>query len=489
MSARTASNWLPWLLKDSVVYGGAAALNKALALITFPILTRSFSVADYGAMDLFNVTANLLALAIVWGLDSAAIRFMAETDDQRTQRGIVSAALALQAGLSVVVVLLLVLGAGELAEQISAHPHAHELLLLVALQVPLLVLGNFSQGLLKWTFRRRAYLIVTIGPTVVTAAGVWLMARAGVLGLVHLFAFVLAVRCLFGLVGLWLCRGWLAWSPALVPLRRLVRFALPIGLVCVTGALVPFVERMAVVSIVGDAELGIYAVGATFAGLAALPINAFQTAWGPFSLSIFKHERAGEIFSSVARLTALVIFPLCLVLAGIAAPAIELLASAKYLSAAVVVFPLTLGLAIQGLGYVLEIGMFFAKRSDLSAWAYVAYLAGAFAGVALLAEPFGIVGVACALTLGQAARTVVACVLAERVHPLNWPAAALLLPPLLTIGAYAACTLAIPPDQPALFAALCVGSGALLALVGWRHLFSAAERRNLVAVIRPAASS
>jgi hypothetical protein len=155
----------------------------------------------------------------------------------------------------------------------------------------------------------------------------------------------------------------------------------------------------------------------------------------------------------------------------------------------VVDFPLTLALAIQGLGFVLEIGMFFAKRSDLSAWAYVAYLAGAFGGMALLAKPFGIVGVACALVVGQAARTVIACVLSEKVHPLHWPAVPLALMPLATVGAYVACTLAVPQAQGAVFAALCTTSAVALTLAGWRQLFSAEERRSLVAVLRPAAAN
>jgi len=52
---------LKFLARDSVVYGGAAAISRAFALITFPLLAQHFSVADYGIIDLFSIVGNFIA--------------------------------------------------------------------------------------------------------------------------------------------------------------------------------------------------------------------------------------------------------------------------------------------------------------------------------------------------------------------------------------------------------------------------------------------
>ena len=47
---------LKFLLSDTVVYGLGGALNKVLALFTFPLLTRYFSVEQFGVIDLLNTS-------------------------------------------------------------------------------------------------------------------------------------------------------------------------------------------------------------------------------------------------------------------------------------------------------------------------------------------------------------------------------------------------------------------------------------------------
>jgi O-antigen/teichoic acid export membrane protein len=81
---------LRFLTRDSLVYGGAFASNAALSLITFPLLTQHFSVADYGLVDFFTVAAGLLAIAFVFWQDSAVARFFYEYRDVKRRRQIVS---------------------------------------------------------------------------------------------------------------------------------------------------------------------------------------------------------------------------------------------------------------------------------------------------------------------------------------------------------------------------------------------------------------
>lgn len=77
---------LKFLARDTAIYGLGGALNKAIALITFPLLARHFSVQDYGLIDLLNTTVVLLVTLLVFGQDSAVVRFFYEDTDTEYRR-------------------------------------------------------------------------------------------------------------------------------------------------------------------------------------------------------------------------------------------------------------------------------------------------------------------------------------------------------------------------------------------------------------------
>lgn len=61
------SNILKGLAKDSIIYGLGDGLSKLGSLILVPILSRMFLPADYGIIDLINLS--YLFLFIVVGLN------------------------------------------------------------------------------------------------------------------------------------------------------------------------------------------------------------------------------------------------------------------------------------------------------------------------------------------------------------------------------------------------------------------------------------
>jgi O-antigen/teichoic acid export membrane protein len=78
-----------FLLRDAILYGGAAAISKAFALITFPLLARHFSVEDYGVLDYFLVLGALLPIFFIFGQDSAVARFFYEYEKTDIRRQLI----------------------------------------------------------------------------------------------------------------------------------------------------------------------------------------------------------------------------------------------------------------------------------------------------------------------------------------------------------------------------------------------------------------
>lgn len=412
---------LGFLLKDAVLYGGAAAISKAFALITFPLLARHFSVAEYGVLDYYIVLAGFLATFVIFGQDNAVARFFYEHEETVERRQLITQSLLFQlVGLALFVPVLW-FGAGWLTTLLIDAPDRVFLFKIVLLQLPFLVLINFSQNLLKWTFSRARFLTMSLGFTVEQTSLLVIAVLVFDVGLQGVLLVGLITSALFGALGLFFVRQWLTRPKDFRHLRICSPpFAIPYGVICVAAAFSPALERTLTDTLLGERNW--VCMPATNIGEApiGLLVSAFQTAWGPFSLSLYKQADAGHTYNWVLKLFALGMCIAALILTLLAPPLIHFLATDRYSGAAIVVFPLAMGLAIQATSWITEIGIGISKRSYLNLYAYAIAVVATLGGILLLVPRLGLLGVGLGVMIGHASKALISSWLAQRAHPLPW---------------------------------------------------------------------
>lgn len=273
---------LGFLRKDTALYGGAAAVSSLLALITFPLLARNFSLTDYGVLDYFLVLVSFLAITFVFGQDSAVARYFYEREDTTERRQLISQSLLFQFADLALLLPMLWMGADWIAGFLIATPDGVRLFRIVLLQLPFLLLISFTQGLLKWTFARNQCLIMAIGFAVLQTASLAVAVLVFNVGLEGVLLVGLSTNAIFGVLGLFFIRKWVVVPCGMERLREMLPYAAPIGIVCVVGAFSPTLERTLIVDLIGVESLGLYAVASKIDVLAGLVVSAFQTAWAPF---------------------------------------------------------------------------------------------------------------------------------------------------------------------------------------------------------------
>jgi O-antigen/teichoic acid export membrane protein len=467
---------LQFLLRDATLYGGAAAVNKVFALITFPLLARHFSVEDYGALDYFLVLAGPLATFFIFGQDSAVARYYYEYEETDTRRQLISQSLVFQLSGLALLLPMLWLGSEWLTAFMIATPDRVLLFKIVLLQLPFLLLINFSQNILKWTFARTQFLAISLGHTAVQACLLVLAVLVFDVGILGVLVVSLATTTVFGVFGLFFVRKWLTRPGDFGHLREMLPFALPYGVICVIGAFSPALERTLTDSLLGIESLGLYAVGTKLAMLIGLLVSAFQITWGPFSLSLYKQTDAVHTYNWVFKLFTLAMCIAVLALTLLAKPLILLLASDRYLGAVFVVFPLTMGLAIQATSWITEIGISISKRSHLSMYAYGVAILVTLGSILLFTPIFGLLGVGLGVLLGQIAKAVTGSWLAQQAYPLRWQyTPVVLLMTLTMVSGFASIWLS--EYLGALEGSLLLGGTMFLVIgVGWLALFSQNER-------------
>lgn len=411
---------LSFLFKDSMLYGGADAFGKAFTLITFPILTRHFSVSEYGLFDIFMVAAAMLGSFFVFGQDSAVARFFYEYEKKRVRKEIISLSLFYQFSWLIFIIPIVWIFSDKIGPLLSDAKSSQNLLKLILLQVPFLVLINFSINLLKWTFSRTKFLIISIGISVFKVTALVIGIKYYNISVQEALLIILGVVSIFGILGFLFIRKWLVLPKSTIYLNRLIRYAAPLGIIAVTGAFVPVMERSLVNSLVGSIELGLYAAGSKIAFICMLLVGAFQTAWGPFSLSIYKQNDAITTYNMVLKAFTTLMCMFVLVLSAVATPFIILLSSAEYSAASVIVFPLAMGIVIKAVSWITEVGISFSKKSHLNIYNYSVFIIVTLSGIYIFTSYYGMLGVALGVLAGHIGKSLTASFLSFKAYPLAW---------------------------------------------------------------------
>jgi O-antigen/teichoic acid export membrane protein len=411
---------LGFLLKDSALYGGAAAISKAFALITFPILARHFTVTEYGVLDYYLVLASLLSTFFVFGQDSAVARYFYEYEGTEDRRQLISQSLLFQIVGLVLLIPFLWVGAEWLVNLIVDANHGVLFLRIILLQLPFLLLINFSKNLLKWTFRRTHFLLISLGYTVVQVCLLVVAVYVFDVGIAGVLFVILVTSVIFGLLGLYFIREWLARPCNLNRLIEMFPYAIPIGVICVASAYLPAMERTLTHLLLGPTNLGYYAAATKIAMLVSLLVGAFQTAWGPFSMSLYKQENAAHTFNLVFKLFALGVCLGTLFITLLSQTLINFLATTRYSDSIIVVFPLVMGLSIQAISWITEVGIGISKRSYLNLYSYSISILSTLLSIWLLAPIFGLIGVGIGALVGQIVKAIVASWLSQQAYRLPW---------------------------------------------------------------------
>lgn len=464
------------LFGQAMVYGVAGVLSRASGLITFPILSKSMGIEQFGTLDYFMTLANLIAVLAMFGLESAAVRFYfaAESDEERFKQ------LSRVASMQCVPLLILLaasLGALALALPDSERPDSF-LVALVLAQAFLSVLMAHFQYIMIWRKQRKDYLISTLGQTALTVVALVWVCHGRSATAVEVLAVLLVVRALSIAHGYWTVRTQFRITLDLSGVGPMVRYALPIGVVGTLAALLPLIERQAIASLLTAADLGTYAAAARLGMLIMLPIAAFQLVWVPFALSHHRDPAAEITYKAVLKLFTIGALVLALALTACADPLLRLLTSPEYYGARAVVFPICFGLVLKTIGDVVQVGIDISGRSHLKLYAFGFTTAASLLFVPLFTYHWGVVGAAWAGVLAFAVKATLEYHLGQSAHRLNWDGNRVLGISLLAAAIGGGAEL-IWSGQPIALALAAAGGAIVLAAFGWVGTLDVEERRQI----------
>ena len=390
------------LVSDSALYGVAAVVAKALALLTVPYLTRALSPEGFGVADLATSTAALLTLVAMFSGDIPAARVVGLAPDEHARRSVLASFVWATVAASVVLTAVLLISAPFIATNLWGDPELTPLAALSLVLVPV----SAVQAALVHTQRIRGRA-----------------ARFAALSLVDLLAQLgLAVAFVtlgFGPAGIVL--GFIAGSAiglgvaahaardllAIRPDWRTATSLIASGIAFLPSVTMFVVADWALRSILANslgsvavAEVG---VAIRVASAVSLVGVAFAMAWGPVGLARVHDEATSRHFGRVLGAYGSLLLAAAAVLALIGPELVPLVAGPGYAGAVQVLPGFAFAFAIAGAEYVLVIAAGVSERGSRVA---LAATLGAVAqiGIALLLIPaIGVGAVGLAAVIGRSA--------------------------------------------------------------------------------------
>jgi len=413
---------LSLLANNTFIYLIGLIFANALTFVTFSILARGLSTSDFGIFDLFASFSILITTLLIFGIDSSVGRYFNEIDGVEQRRKMVFEAFILQSIVIITIGASVYFMAEHLIGYITTDDSLVLMLRLSILQAAFQTILNFALSLLKWSFEKWKFILLTL-----VSSGLGLcLSYIAIYGfnadLGGVFELVVIGRAFSAALGLYLIRNWLMNSCVTYEFTgSLIRYAIPIGIVCVIDTMVPMIERKSILEIVSAEQLGQYSAAARLVLILTVIVQAFQAAWGPLSLSVRKQEKSDETYSLTAKIFVLAICLCSLLMAYFGKLGLILVATARYEEAYILIFPMAMGLAIQATGMITGIGIQISFRSHYQIVSQLFFYIVAVLLIRQLTNYFGIVGTAYAVLLSIVLRTLISSLLGQHAHPIKWP--------------------------------------------------------------------
>ncbi len=408
------------VLRHSTLYAFGNIAGRAVAFLAIPVYSRFLSPAEYGLIELVELSTQTVAIAFgLQAVGAALARLYHDQASEAAKNSVVSTALIGTAALSAVVTAAGVAGAGAISRAVF-HTDAWATLLQAAF-VAMCFASVVEVALVYERMRDNArfylaYSLVTLGLNlglnILFIGGL----GAGVWGFVSSKLIVSVAGAGFLLWRLRRDVGW-HWRGVYVP--EFLRFGAPLVVSGLSYFAVHFSDRFFLTSAVPLAELGRYALAYRFALMVnALVGDSFAKSW---DVSLYRHtSEAGwrEQFAQVFAYFALALCTTGLAIAVFGPELLSVMVPAAFMPPALLLPVLVLAYVLRDIADFFRSLLLINKRA---AWVGKIALAAAAVNLAmnmLLIPAYGIFGAALATLLTWAAYLAVCWAVADREHRL-----------------------------------------------------------------------
>lgn len=405
--------------KESIVYGLGSIINKFISVLLLPILTRLFSPDVYGIVDLITVASSVFSMIIMLGLDSA-LNYYFNSSKGDEQKAYINNTITIIIFFGIVVCSLL----SVFSEQVSllffkTIKYSFYLRLSIVFIFFNAVI-SFYLVLCRLYFKSWLFNFIVIGRIVLQLTFTLVFVVGFKQSVEGVFLSKIVSSGITVLIAIFLFKNNIRFSFSSKIAMSLLKYGIPLVPASIAFWVLSAADRYFLNTYFSVYEIGLYSVGLKIATIASLFVSSIQMAWGPFSMSIKNDENCNDTYSKIFYLYIVFAGILVLFIMSIAKVVVFYFATPKYVAGASVVGILSLSIVIQGLFYIVSVGLSIVKKTHLIS---VIFIISACSNVLLnilLVPQKGIIGAAIANTSSNIISTVGVLLLSQKFYFIDY---------------------------------------------------------------------
>ena len=404
------------LLSDTIMYGFVNAFSKLISFLLFPLLATYFSVVEYGTIDYVQSFTTLLVLSLTFGLDSALVRFFYDNNKTQNRKQLITEIFFFELFIIGIYLIVAFFFKNEIVELIQIKINGF--IGVVILQVPFILLMNFCQNILKWTFQRKQFLTISI---------TYLFSLLGycLLGVYYLkfniyyyFLGSLIIQIIFSFVALLTISKWIFIIKKWIFIKSMLRYALPLGIVSILTASYPFIEKNLVLFYTSEYSLGVYSIIYKYCFIILIIIYSFQIAWGPISYSIYKEKDAQKKFNTVINILTFMVCQAILIIFLLSDYIMSWFFVNEFNEMYLLIFPLSFAIGIQGINSMLEASIHLSKKTNWILLTNLIYLV-CFSSL-LVWDDITLIIIVLTICFSSIIKFVLTYIISNKVYKIKW---------------------------------------------------------------------
>lgn len=351
------------LTSDSFIYGLSNTLSKFLGVFLIPIYTRVFMPADYGVIDLIQLSIVIMIILLTCGLDSAIFRFYYDAENEAEKKTIISTILLFVFTIGVIIACSGLFFAKNISD-IMFNTDKYSMIITVGLlQIPISLLSAFIFRVLRVKFKAKWYAgISVVGLFLIISLTIYLIVFLKV-GIIGIFIARIIGELFQATAGFIITYANYTIKIDFIKLKEFLKFGLPL----VPGGLsqwsLVYINRYILLFFTNLKTVGIYAVGYKISSVMLIITGAFQLAWSPFAFSILKEPNAKEIYAKVFKYLLIITISIAAFMTTYAYEIILFVTTPKYIEAYILIGILTVCILTIGIYNVLCIGSTIEKKT------------------------------------------------------------------------------------------------------------------------------
>ena len=412
---------LKFLFKDTAIYGLSNAFSKFFQFLTIPLIVKFLSVQEFGVWTLLFVYGNIFSSILIFGMDSAVVRFFYDNPTDAQKKKLFSTGLLFQIILFLLsAVIFFIIPATSRTTLLGLSDNYHIELLIVFFWTPAFVVTHYCQNWFKWTFQRTRFLISSIGFTLANFLVLLLLLNSEGNNLLFICQITLCTQFAIALLDLFWCKEVIQWTFDKKLLTDLVKFGFPMMMVFLFGVLSSSLDRLFLVKLMDSVQFGIYTFSQKLGGIMNMFVLAFQIAFGPFLYSIWEKAESKRVFSKFQTYYIMVFCAIAIPVSAFGKVLVDLMGSSEYQGAEKVLPLLFIGAILNGLYSFASIGISYSKKSYLIFWTISIGLIVNFFTNIVLAPYFYQYGVAIGWIIGNLSMITTAYLISRKYYTIKF---------------------------------------------------------------------